>query len=75
LARVNKPEEQCQPRQVFPVQWVARSIQRIEPGHHFQNDKVDIATEKITEVLAALGASEDDLALTSRRCRRRYFVR
>jgi hypothetical protein len=30
----------------------------------FPSNKSDIATEKITEVLAALDASEDDLALT-----------
>jgi len=63
LARANKPKEQWRPRQVFlfsgdMIDSADRAMSQ------FQNAKIDIATEKITEVLAALGASEDDLALT-----------
>ena len=63
LAQLNKPEEQWQPRQVFlfsghMIDTAGRATPR------FPNDKAGIAAEKIAEVLAALGASEDDLALT-----------
>jgi tetratricopeptide (TPR) repeat protein len=63
LARVNKPKEQWRPRQVFLFSGCTiDTADRANP--QFPNDKVDIAAEKFTEVLAALGASEDDLALT-----------
>ena len=63
LARLNKPEEKWQPRQVFLFSGhMIDATDRATP--RFPNDKADIAAEKIAEVLAALGASEDDLALT-----------
>ena len=63
LARLNKPEEKWQPRQVFLFSGhMIDTTDRAEP--RFPNDKADIAAEKIADVLAALGASENDLALT-----------
>ena len=63
LERLNKPEEQWQPRQVFLFSGhMIDATDRATP--RFPNDKADIAAEKIAQVLAALGASEDDLALT-----------
>jgi tetratricopeptide (TPR) repeat protein len=63
LARLNKPEEKWQPRQVFLFSGhMIDTADRAAP--RFPNDKADIAAEKIAGVLAALGASEDDLALT-----------
>ena len=63
LARLNKPEEKWQPRQVFLFRGhMIDATDRAEP--RFPNDKADIAAEKIADVLAALGASENDLALT-----------
>jgi tetratricopeptide (TPR) repeat protein len=63
LAQLNKPEEKWQPRQVFLFSGhMIDATDRAEP--RFPNDKADIAAKKIAEVLAALGANEDDLALT-----------
>jgi tetratricopeptide (TPR) repeat protein len=63
LARLNKPEEKWQPRQVFLFSGhMIDATDRATP--RFPNDKADIAAEKIADALAALGASEDDLALT-----------
>jgi tetratricopeptide (TPR) repeat protein len=63
LERLNKPEKQWQPRQVFLFSGhMIDATDRATP--RFPNDKADIAAEKIAQVLAALGASEDDLALT-----------
>lgn len=63
LAQLNKPEEKWQPRQVFLFSGhMIDAADRAEP--RFPNDKADIAAKKIAEVLAALGANEDDLALT-----------
>jgi tetratricopeptide (TPR) repeat protein len=63
LARLNKPEEKWQPRQIFLFSGhMIDATDRAEP--RFPNDKADIAAEKIADVLAALGASENDLALT-----------
>lgn len=63
LARLNKPEEQWQPRQVFLFSGhIIDAADRATP--RFPNENADIAAEKIAGVLAALGASEDDLALT-----------
>ena len=63
LERLNKPEEQWQPRHVFLFSGhMIDATDRATP--RFPNDKADIAAEKIAQVLAALGASEDDLALT-----------
>ena len=63
LARLNKPEGQWQPRQVFLFSGhMIDATDRATP--RFPNDKADIAAEKIASILAALGANEDDLALT-----------
>jgi tetratricopeptide (TPR) repeat protein len=63
LARINKPEEKWQPRQVFLFSGhIVDAADHSKPS--FQNDKAKIAAEKITGILAGLGASEDDLALT-----------
>lgn len=63
LARLNKPEEKWQPRQVFLFSGhMIDATGRATP--RFPNDKSGIAAEKIAEVLAALGASKNDLALT-----------
>ncbi|MGZ8946023.1 MAG: tetratricopeptide repeat-containing protein, partial [Methylococcaceae bacterium] len=63
LEQLNKPEKQWQPRQVFLFS--GHMIDTADrPLPCFPNDKTDIAAEKITEALVALGASKDDLALT-----------
>jgi tetratricopeptide (TPR) repeat protein len=63
LVGLNKPEEQWQPRQVFLFSGhMIDAADRSTP--RFPNDKTNVAAEKIAEVLAALGACEDDLALT-----------
>jgi len=63
LSRLNKPEAQWQPRQVFLFSGhMIDATDRATP--RFPNDKAGIAAEKIAEVLTAFGASEDDLALT-----------
>ncbi|MDD5633285.1 MAG: DUF4071 domain-containing protein, partial [Methylococcales bacterium] len=63
LARLNKPEEKWQPRQVFLFSGhIVDAADRPRPS--FPNDNAKIAAEKIAGILAELGASEDDLALT-----------
>jgi tetratricopeptide (TPR) repeat protein len=63
LGQLNKPEEQWQPRQVFLFSGhIIDATDQATPS--FPNDKSGIAAEKIAEVLSALGASKDDLALT-----------
>jgi len=63
LAHLNEPEEQWQPRRVFLFSGhMIDAANRSTP--RFPNDKAGIAAEKIADVLAALGANEDDLALT-----------
>ena len=62
LARVKKPEVPWQPRRVFLFNgYMIDAADRLTP--RFPNDKSGIAAEKIAEVLAALGANENDLAL------------
>jgi len=63
LAQLNKPQAKWQPRQVILFSGhMIDATDRATPS--FPNDKADIAAEKIADVLATLGASEDDLALT-----------
>jgi tetratricopeptide (TPR) repeat protein len=63
LVRLNKPEGKWQPRQVFLFSGhMIDTANRRTP--RFPNGKTGIAAEKIAEAMAALGASEDDLALT-----------
>ena len=63
LAQFKKPEEQWQPRQVFLFSGTTVDA-KDRTEFHFPNDKADIVVEKFADVLAALGASEKDLALT-----------
>ena len=63
LEGLNRPEKKWQPRQVFLFNGHMIDAAN-QPTPCFPNDKAGIAAEKIAEVLSALGASEDDLALT-----------
>lgn len=63
LAQRNIQKKKWQPHQVFLFNGhMIDAANRYTP--RFPNDKTGIAAEKITEVLAELGASEDDLAYT-----------
>lgn len=67
LASLQKPESQCQPRQVLLFSGhMIDAPDRATP--RFPADKAGIAAQKIAETLAQLGAGPEDLALTQGAC-------